>query len=501
MCCHRGHIKGLALVLISTLLFLQMPLHVTAQECLPPIGVSVVEVPVRASLEEVISDIERKVPVGEDYTGAKTTTGRGCILHLCGDLGYTWRWRRDPFRFVLSENSITVIAKFYYGAEGFVCVPNAMPIGARCFWKSGASCGMGSEPMRGVAIEATTRVSLTPNYGLSADVTVKDPVLDPCNLTFLDINVAPVLSLLVRQKLNEVKGMLESYVRGINFEADAQRAWARLQQPIGTGTPEDWLIVNPLEVSADPLTGSGAIVNTKLRLSGIMQMVRGGAPDSSLLRPRPLPRLGGARPASGIKLYMAGSLSFEEANSSFRARLVGKRFTTAVGEVTISDAYVSGRAENAQAHIRVAGELQGSITATGRIVFRQADRTMRVTGLMFSGKADNEMTQVLFEQLLQDPQLTSFIQDSLVWELGPEIDRLQVKVQRALNSPLGGNISVSGNVTIPQSIEIFAVPKSAVFPEAGEAREARRPEGNFNILLSAGGTACVSVGTPCAPAN
>ncbi|MFM7769015.1 MAG: DUF4403 family protein [Bacteroidota bacterium] len=162
---------------------------------------------------------------------------------------------RDFLTGSILGNNFQIGTTAAYGIAGDYCT--------ECVWETCIhprlpfSCGTNGEAKRRVKIGFSTSLELTPEYGLKTQTTLSEiSPLDPCELTFLKMNMTSEVMNAMRPSLEEGARYIDEQAKLTSFKSMADDAWKQMWTPMeieGYG----YLSLNPSDISVSALSGSG----------------------------------------------------------------------------------------------------------------------------------------------------------------------------------------------------------------------------------------------------
>lgn len=331
---------------------------------------SVVEIPLRLSLDRLKQVAEGKVPL---------------------QAGNPHRWQavygiRTRYQAWRGPLSISMV-----GEELWVQAHVRYWLQARRHLVSGltlkSSCGV-KEPPRQAIIGLRIRLDWREDWTLWPTFRLMPTrFLDECEMTLANIDVTPLVGHEFRRQLKdrmyEALETLAPVFATIRERAAAN--WSGLQQPIAMGG-DNWLLLNPGAVALSPLVGSGDSVDTRLAL--VMQPFITDMPASH--RAVPLPPLMRFYPqSSGINLRVDLAVDFADLGQAMSEGLSGQTFRFQGHSATVESLSLEGQGEQVTARVRLGGDLAGEVVIKAGLAFGGAEEPLLLTNLSYTATLDD----------------------------------------------------------------------------------------------------------------
>lgn len=195
------------------------------------------------------------------------------------------------------------------------------------------SCGTNNEAKRKVKIGFSSKVEITSDYGLKTQTVVSEvKPLDPCEMTFLKIDMTNKVMDAMRPSLNDCAKFIDQQSKSTSFKAIAKDAWKELWTPIeieGYGC----LCINPNEISVSELNGTGQTLKFNIGLKATPKFTL--TKDSALKTPA-LPALKtNAKSNSEFVFNMPIESNYAELTTTLMKNLKEKTFQSEDGKQTI----------------------------------------------------------------------------------------------------------------------------------------------------------------------
>lgn len=402
----------------------------------PPPEISVITVPVRASLAPLAAEIEARVP--RKFTD--TTRERGIdVRHEV---------TRDRIRLNMIGGGLHASTTAKYAIEAcrgrFPCI----------------SCGFG-EPRREAQITMHSSFTWDPSWRLRSRTRLL-PVnyARPCEVTWLEIDVtrrfiAPV----VEKQLGAAAAIIDRNVPALTaIRSEAEQIWAAIQEPAALG-PRTWLLLEPIDVALSPISGAGMSVTTTLLLRTRTRVVLGEKPAVSL---KPLPPLSSSGAAtSALRVPVDLEVPYDEASRLMSAELVGKQYRIAGNPLRVESVKIGPANEGrllVEAMIDYRGgplrNYRGAIYLEGTPHFDPATSHVTFPDLEYSLDPNRRgFIARIVDRAAHEP-IRDTLRTHARFHLRPHLDRFRSEVTRALTRQLAPGVQLRGRA---DAIEPVAV--------------------------------------------
>ena len=305
----------------------ELPKIITEEIPVPQLESSVIEIPVEVNLQPIINFANSKtdkVIRNPEYPNFATFEG------VEGPRA-SYDVTRDALTGSMQGNMFKVGTTAAYGIAGDYC---SEIVWGKCIHpRIPFSCGTNGEAKRKVRIGFSSKVEITSSYGLKTQTVVSEVTpIDPCQMTFLKIDMTNKVMDAIRPSLIECAKFIDEQSKATSFKSLAQDAWKQLWTPIeieGYG----FLCINPNEISVSQLNGQGQKLkfNIGLRANPKFTLTK----DSTLKNPA-LPSLKtNAKTNSEFVFNMPIISSYTDLTNHLKKNFNEKTFKSEDGKQTV----------------------------------------------------------------------------------------------------------------------------------------------------------------------
>ena len=422
-------IAGLALALVSTACasHFEVPVPVvTAPPPLPPQAPATIAIPVRIALSAVATALAIEFPVTDSLDRAKCLTLGGLVCHQ-------YVYRRDTLAVTMQGDRITIFTRLRY--RGRVGLPGVGGI---------ASCGFEPEPMKRAEVRLSTALYWTRGWRIASRGTVLTPqLLDPCQITMLNVDATPLMRRLLEGQLNDLRREVDSIVPAVaDLKPSADSLWSAMSQPIALdSTSTVWLLMSPETAQLTALTGAGSEGTTAILLTALPRVVIGARPDVTV---KPLPSLTLAQPSAGLHLPVQIELPFADLSDRATAMLAAQ---PAEQGLKVNDVKIWGVGDTAVVKVGVSGKVSGSLYMLGRVGYDSTERAVLITDLRYTLASNSAMSRL--KASLGSGRIKHGIDEATGhgrMKIGEQLDSLGVRLTQELNRTLAPGVSLTGAI-------------------------------------------------------
>lgn len=409
----------------------------------PPQGISHINIPVNISIDPILkfanessSPIIRN-PEWPNYASFGACDGPQAKYDVF----------RENLNGYVTGNKFIVGTKAWYGIEGNYCTG--------CVWGTCVhpripfSCGSGSEIKRRVEIEFSTSLSMNQNYQLltSTSLSKLNPI-DPCELTFLKIDMTGEIMKAMKPSLLEVCKYIDQQCLLLDFKSYANEAWKQLNSQMeipGYG----YLTFNASNFRLGPMYGYGNILQVNLGIDA--KPVLSLDKNENTIIP-PLPPLNVQNEmASGFVIQMPIKSSYESLSSKVNEMTAGSTFASDDKKKSIT-----------VKHLKLAGlgnqKIQVEVLCDMKVGFKKyknckffltltpsidpSTNKMSVSAIEVDSKSKHLLMNAGVDVF--QTKLAETIQNACNYDLTPTLQSAKTEIEKQLNGELTPGVNLKG---------------------------------------------------------
>ena len=333
--------------------------------------VSIIEIPLRLSLDPLIQAAEKALPqqagnwrTWKDWHGIKSQ----------------YRAWRGPLSVTAAGDVLVVQAHIRYWIRAQKTLLGALTLKG--------SCGIDEAPRQAV-IGMRVRLGWGPDWTLRPGFQLLPTrFLDRCEMTLANIDVTSLVEKEFRKQMqNSLRVALQKFAPNQHaIRQQAQRSWSLLQEPVALGE-NHWLMLRPAAVALSRITGRGQFIDTQLAMTLQPQLLTGSEPAGKL---QPLPPLEQYHPrATALTLHLGVELDFATLNQHLSETLADQPLDIEGRKAGIRKIMLSGSGTNISARLELSGDIAGSAELQARVAYDQEGQQLHLHDLIFDYAADD----------------------------------------------------------------------------------------------------------------
>lgn len=339
-----------------------------------PPGPSVVEVPIRLSLDRLFEVAEAQVPL-QSGSWPNWTRSSGALVRY-----KAWR---GPLSISVQGDELLIQAHVRYFLEARKSI-----MGMRMQ----SSCGIDEWPRQAV-IGVRVRLEIGPDWSVWPQFLVMPTrFLDSCEMTFANIDVTPMVAEEFQKQLSaqlySAFTLLAPEVQQVRSQAEQN--WLLLQQPVQLWK-DHWLLLNPQGVALSPMYGQDNWIDMRLALLMEPRIVKGEEPEPQYTQ---LPTLMQYYPSpTGMKLQLAVDMRYDSLARTMTDELARKPFKIKGHSVAIKAITLSGDGGRINASVDLGGELAGNVMIGANLGFEPETQKFALSELDYQASLEDPLVE------------------------------------------------------------------------------------------------------------
>jgi len=403
--------------------------------------VSVVNIPVTVDLSQFYKEAEASV--------SKTYSGHD---EPCQGLRYSYDFTRSPIQFNGESDKINIAFRGTYKMNMSYCAACAFD---RCVVPApAASCGM-DEPERRLDIGFAMSYQLTPDYGLLSTTSLtKLTAVDPCQITFLNVDISDRITDIVRGSLNDICKQYDRETAKTNLKQPLQMAWDSLTAPTKLDDGVGYFSLHPQAIGISPFQFSSSLLKFNARLT-IKPALYSEQPRIVFKK---LPPLSFVQPSDGFNVCTDLLFNYDSLTQLINRTMKGKTFQMKNREVVIEQINIKGAANNRLSfHIEFSGYKRGAVRISGHPFFVQDSLLAGLAATNIHFEKGSFLLKSAFR--LFKKKIRKAVADNAKLSLQEFAEDARAKLEKSLNRTFQQRYQLTGKVSQLQLTDVYASEK------------------------------------------
>lgn len=403
----------------------------TANQVLPtqplPTVASTINVPIKVDLKSYIKLADQSFD--KNFSGSDQP---------CSGLRYQYKVKREPLQLTGKGKTVYLGLDLAYGFSGEYC--------AACVYDNCVtppipfSCGWGDETLRKAKVKLQSDIELTSNYHVKSNTSFTDLIpIDPCRVTFANININDVLVKQLKPELGTFAKMIDAEIAKQDLKPYILPIWKAFQEDIQvpyTG----YLRFQPQSLSVSELNMSGTILNFVVGLTATPTIQ-----SSPWNKPiTPLPNLSPYKKGSGFEVYTNLKLDYDSLSKQLFEMMKTQSFDLGKDKITITSLRLFPAADKLGIELGFQGTKKGIFYLLGSPNFDNAKNSLALKNVEYDLKTKNVLIKTA--KWLLDETIRKKLESQMVFDMNELVTLTKKSINESLNQNMGNGIKTQGKL-------------------------------------------------------
>ena len=387
---------------------------------------SSIRVPIEINLKPFLKDAEKQTP--KNFADEK---------QQCEGISFAYQLERNPLEFNGKENQLLLELSGRYAIKINYC-PTCTGIFSskeNCIVpRIYASCGV-NEPMRRIKVSTATALSVTKDYKIDANTSLKEIVSeDKCEVTFIKYDATEKLVEEMQKALKEVTADIDKKIEQTDLKKEVIKIWKELNNPIIIPSI-GFFHLSPTSLAITPPNFS----KDKLQITvSINAFPKVSLEDKKASLP-PLPELNTATGEKGFQINLVIQGKYKSINTLLAQNLNGKEITLKKEKIILDSVLILGANGNKLSFkVHFSGKRSGVLYFAGTPTFNKEKQIISFPDMDFDIETKN--TLLKSATWLFDDLITSKIREFAVYDLSKDLASNKKTIEKELNRELDKGI-------------------------------------------------------------
>jgi hypothetical protein len=431
-----GAICAGSLWLFSACGSIQPEAPTTANQIVPvkpmPSVASTINIPIRIELKPFIKLADQSFD--KEFKGADNP---------CSGLRYQYKLKREPIQLSGKGKTVFLGLDVAYGFSGEYC--------AGCVFDNCInppipfSCGWGEETLRRAKIKLKSDVELTSNYRIKSSTSFTEfTPIDPCRVTFAQININDVLMGQIRPELGNLAKMIDTEIGKQDLKPYILPVWKALQEDIqipSTG----YLRFQPQSLSVSEINMNGSVLNFNVGLTAIptIQSTPWNKPSSGL------PTLSPYKKGSGFEVYTDLKMNYDSLSKQLFNIMKTESYALGKEKINITSLRLFPAGEKLGVAVGFAGTKKGMFYLLGNPAFDNSKASLALKNVEYDIATKNVLIKTA--KWMMDETIRKKLEEQMVFDLSDLMNLTKKSIAESLNQTMDGGVKIKGTL---KSLEI-----------------------------------------------
>jgi len=413
-----GAICAGSLWLFSACGSIQPEAPTTANQIVPvkpmPSVASTINIPIRIELKPFIKLADQSFD--KEFKGADNP---------CSGLRYQYKLKREPIQLSGKGKTVFLGLDVAYGFSGEYC--------AGCVFDNCInppipfSCGWGEETLRRAKIKLKSDVELTSNYRIKSSTSFTEfTPIDPCRVTFAQININDVLMGQIRPELGNLAKMIDTEIGKQDLKPYILPVWKALQEDIqipSTG----YLRFQPQSLSVSEINMNGSVLNFNVGLTAIptIQSTPWNKPSSGL------PTLSPYKKGSGFEVYTDLKMNYDSLSKQLFDIMKTESYALGKEKINITSLRLFPAGEKLGVAVGFAGTKKGMFYLLGNPAFDNSKASLALKNVEYDIATKNVLIKTA--KWMMDETIRKKLEEQMVFDLSDLMNLTKKSIAESLN--------------------------------------------------------------------
>ncbi len=408
----------------------------TANQVVPvkpmPSVASTINIPIRVELKPFIKLADQSFD--KEFKGADNP---------CSGLRYQYKLKREPIQLSGKGKTVFLGLDVAYGFSGEYC--------AGCVFDNCInppipfSCGWGEETLRRAKIKLKSDVELTSNYRVKSSTSFTEfTPIDPCRVTFAQININDILMGQIRPELGNLAKMIDTEIGKQDLKPYVLPVWKALQEDIqipSTG----YLRFQPQSLSVSEINMNGSVLNFNVGLTAIptIQSTPWNKPSSGL------PTLSPYKKGSGFEVYTDLKMNYDSLSKQLFDIMKTESYALGKEKIIITSLRLFPAGEKLGVAVGFAGTKKGMFYLLGNPAFDNSKASLALKNVEYDIATKNVLIKTA--KWMMDETIRKKLEEQMVFDLSDLMNLTKKSIAESLNQTMDGGVKIKGTL---KSLEI-----------------------------------------------
>jgi hypothetical protein len=302
------------------------------------------------------------------------------------------------------------------------------------------SCGWGDESLRRAKIKLKSDVELTSNYRIKSTTSFTEfTPIDPCRVTFAQININDVLMSQIRPELGNLAKMIDAEIGKQDLKPYILPVWKALQEDIkipATG----YLRFQPQSLSVSEINMNGSILNFNVGLTATptIQSSPWNKPTTAL------PALTPYKKGSGFEVYTDLKMNYDSLSQQLFEIMKTEQFAMGKEKINITSLKLFPAGEKLGVAVGFTGTKKGTFYLLGNPDFDNTKSSLALKNVEYDIATKNVLIKTA--KWMMDETIRKKLEEQMVFDLSDLMNLTKKSIAESLNQTLDGGIKIKGQL-------------------------------------------------------
>lgn len=385
----------------------------------------------------------------------------------CSGLRYDYKVKREPLQITGSGKTVNFNLDMAYGFKGEYCAACLFdacvnpPIPFSCGW---------NEKLRRVNVKLASDLEILPNYRIKSSSRFTDiKTIDPCEVTFANININSILQSQLKPQLGKFAGLIDAEVAKQDLKPYIKPVWDALQEDIKIDKV-GFLRFQPKEISLGDINMNGSQLSFSVGLKAAP--VIASTPSNAI--PTALPNLSAYKKNSGFEVYTDLYLNYDSLSEQVYSTIKDQIFEMGGKKIKVTYLKLFPAKEKLGVEVGFAGSNKGIFYLLSVPEFNAKTAQLRLKQVEY----DIETKNVLIKSAkwLLDETIRKKMEEQMVFDVSDLMKLTRESIHASLNQKMDFGVRLQG------SLQDLDIKDYSIQPDALVVRSLTK--GNLQVFVN-----------------
>ena len=360
----------------------------------------------------------------------------------CSGLRYDYKVQRQPLKVTGKGKTLFLDLNMAYGFRGEYCAACIMetcinpPIPFSCGW---------NESLRRVNVKLSSDIDILSNYRIkSVSKFLELNTIDPCAITFANININNVLLDQLKPQLGSFAKMIDQEVAKQDLKPYVLPVWKALQEDIKIDQV-GYLRFQPQQLSLGELAMNGSLLTFSIGLKAAPVIT----PESQSKPVTALPNLSAYQKGNGFEVYTDLAMNYDSLSKQVFSTIQNESF--ALGKEKIRVTYMKLFPANEKLGVEVGftGTKKGVFYLLGNPEFDSKTGHLKLKNVEYDIATKNVL--IKSAKWLLDETIRKKLEEQMDFDMSALVQDTKKSINESLNQKMDYGVQLKGLLT---SLEI-----------------------------------------------
>ncbi len=356
----------------------------------------------------------------------------------CSGLRYDYKVQRQPLKVTGKGKTLFLDLNMAYGFRGEYCAACIMetcinpPIPFSCGW---------NESLRRVNVKLSSDIDILSNYRIkSVSKFLELNTIDPCAITFANININNVLLDQLKPQLGSFAKMIDQEVAKQDLKPYVLPIWKALQEDIKIDQV-GYLRFQPQQLSLGELAMNGSLLTFSIGLKAAPVIT----PESQSKPVTALPNLSAYQKGNGFEVYTDLAMNYDSLSKQVFSTIQNESF--ALGKEKIRVTYMKLFPANEKLGVEVGftGTKKGVFYLLGNPEFDSKTGHLKLKNVEYDIATKNVL--IKSAKWLLDETIRKKLEEQMDFDMSALVQDTKKSINESLNQKMDYGVQLKGLLT------------------------------------------------------